>query len=271
MNKPRENVPDDWRQGGYRDAYDPVPKPPRKPTPLARELIYAYQGSQRVLRIIGLVLIGIIIPFVWSLVGGLPTDIVLSLTSNQAIGKVTGHHIVKYVKINDEHPLAVAYEYEISGQKYASESYTVHATAFESMAVGASIPIEVLPGAPSWSRASGATASKMGLSALVFFIFPMIGLGMIGWAARSNAREIRAFRDGKPVKGLVIRRGFDDKTEINGKHPYEIIWEFHVDGTRYTGKLSNMKPEPLEKAIPSSEVTVLYDIHDPKVNTVWLE
>lgn len=152
MNKPRDNVPGNWRQGGYRHAYDPIPKPPRKPTPLARELIYAYQGTQRALRIIGLILIVITIPFLWSLVDGLPTDIVLSLTSNQATGKVTGHHIVEHVKINDEHPLAVAYEYEISGTK-----------------------------------------------------------------------------------------------------------------------LSNMKRETLEKALPSSEVTVLYDIHDPKVNTVWLE
>lgn len=271
VNNPEQKLPGDWRQGGYRDAYDPVPKPPRKPTAAAKELIYSYQGAQHALRIIGLILIAISIPFVWGLGDGLPTDLVLSLTNKQAIGKVTGHRVVEHIKIDDRSPLGIAYEYEISGEKYASESYTVDSTKFQSLSVRESIPIEILSIAPSWSRASGTTASKMGVISLGFFLFPLIGLGMILWAARSNAREIRAFRDGKPIKGLVIKRGFDDKTEINGKNPFEIIWEFHVDGLRYTGKLSHMKREELEKAIPSSEVTVLYDIHDPKVNTVWLE
>lgn len=271
MNKPQQNAPGDWRKGGYRDAYEPIPPPPRKPTKLAQELIHSYQGTQRSIRIIGIVLLAIAFPLTVYLGNGLPTDIVLSMTSKPGTATILSHRILQNVEINDQHPLAVKYEYEVDGAKYTGESYTVHVTAFESLQVGASVPIEYLPTKPSWSRARATTASVMGLSTLFFYIFPLIGFAMYDWARRANNREIRAFRDGKPTKGLIIKRGIDETVEIDGKNPYEIVWEFHVDGVRYTGKLSNMKSEPLEKAFPTNEVTVLYDIHDPKVNTVWLE
>ena len=139
------------------------------------------------------------------------------------------------------------------------------------MTKGASVPIEILAGAPSWSRIQGTTATKMGLGMLMFFLFPLIGAGMFGWAYRSNRHEIRAFRDGIAARGLIVKRGFDQSTEINGANPFEIVWEFQIDGTNYKGKLSHMDASIINRAFPDDEVTVLYDPRNPKINTVWVE
>ena len=94
---------------------------------------------------------------------------------------------------------------------------------------------------------------------------------MVFFAVRSNRREIRAFRDGVPGRGLVTKRAEDTSTTVNGRHPFEIHWEFQVDGVTYKGKLSHMERFKIESAFPEDEVTVLYDPRDPKINTVWLE
>jgi hypothetical protein len=271
VNNPEKPSAGDWRAGGYRDAYERVPRPPRTPSALARDLIYGYQGSQGAIRIIGVIFLVIGLPLVLFLGDGLMTDIALGVAGKPTTATVVGTRIVTNVKVNDRNPVEIKYSYEVSGAKFESVSYTTNGDIVSSAAVGASIPVEIVPSAPSWSRVTGTTSSKMGMFVLLFFIFPAIGGGMLLAAVRSNWREIRAFRDGIAVKGLVKKRAYDHTTKVNGKNPFEVAWEFQVDGTTYTGRLSHMDRMILERALPDEEVTVLYDPKDPKVNTVWLE
>ena len=271
VNNPQQNPPGDWRQGGYRDAYERVPRPPRTPSTLARELIYGYQGSQSALRLIGGIFLVLGLPLILFLGDGLITDFTLAVAGKSAMATVTGTRIVTSVEINDVHPIEIKYDYQISGEKFQGMSYTTNNAVLQRATQGESISIEILSSAPSWSRIEGTTSSKMGMSVVFLFLFPLIGGALFGWAVRSNRREIRAFRDGVSIKGLVVKRGPDETTEINGKNPHEVVWEFQVDGTNYKGKLSHMNPVILNRALPDSEVTVLYDPKDPHVNTVWID
>ncbi len=271
MNNPQKAAPGDWRQGGYRDGYERVPRPPRKPSPLAQDLIYGYQGTQNALRWVGGILLLLVLPLILFFGDGMLTDITLAIAGKPAMATVTGTRTITNVEVNDRHPIEIKYDYMISGDKYAGMSYTTRSEILSEAAIGSSITIEILPSAPSWSRVKDTTSSKMGMGVLFFFLFPLIGGGMFGGAVRSNRREIRAFRDGMATKGLVVKRGPDETTEINGKNPHEVVWEFQVDGTSYKGKLSHMNSAILDRALPDNEVTVLYDSKDPRVNTVWIE
>lgn len=270
MNTPQTPHPGDWR-GGYRSAFDRVPPAPRSPTPLARELIFGYQGGQNALRIIGAVFLALGIPFIFIFGGGILTDLTITATGQAATGTVVATRVVTSVEVNGAHPVGIQYRYDVSGEKYEAESYTLDTSILSVATAGATVPVEIVPMAPSWSRMKGTKSSKMGYAALFAFIFPIIGAAMLFYVIRANRREIRAFREGVAIKGLVVKRGEDTTTEINGKHPYEIIWEFYVDGKAYKGKLSNMNAMILQRALPDDEVTVLYDPKSPVVNTVWIE
>jgi hypothetical protein len=261
----------DWRTGGYRTAFERVPRPPRTPNPLARELIFGYQGSQNALRIIGAIFLAIGLPFIFFLGRGLPTDLTLAAAGQPATATVISTRVVTSVEVNDVHPVEIKYHYEVSGEKYEAASHALDGSVVAVATVGATIPIEIFPAAPSWSRMKGTKSAVAGSFSIFSFLFPIIGAAMLGWAIRSNRREIRAFREGVPTKGLVIKRGEDTTTEINGKHPFEVHWEFQVDGTTYKGKLSNMNRAILQQALPEEEVLVLYDPKNPAVNTVWIE
>lgn len=271
MSTPQKPPSGDWRAGGYRDAYERVPRPPRKPTPFAHDLIYGYQGSQGASRTIGLVFLAIGLPLILFLGDGVMTDLALSISGRSTTATVLSTRVVTSVEINDRHPVEIKYRYEVDGVQHEAASYTTRSDVSSTAFVGASIAIETVPSLPSWSRVTGTTSSKMGTFVLFFLIFPAVGAGLVLSAVRSNRREIHAFRHGTATKGLVKRRGFDQTTEVNGKNPYEVTWEFQVDGATYTGKLSHMDPALLSRALPEDEVTVLYDPKDPKINTVWFE
>lgn len=271
MQNPDEKAPGDWRKGGYRDAYQRVPPPPRKPSPFAEVLIHNYQGTQSALRTIGIIFLVIGIPLSIFIGQGALTDVALGLWGKPADATITNTEWLTHVEVNGRNPLEITYRYEIHGETYNESSYTTDFSVSQTMTKGASVPIEILAGAPSWSRIQGTTATKMGLGMLMFFLFPLIGAGMFGWAYRSNRREIRAFRDGIAARGLIVKRGFDQSTEINGENPFEIVWEFQIDGTNYKGKLSHMDASIINRAFPDDEVTVLYDPRNPKINTVWVE
>src|SRR5262245_39726212 len=57
--RPMMSPSDPSQQGVYRMAADLAPPPPRTPSQQARQIIFAYQGSQRITLIIGLVFMGI--------------------------------------------------------------------------------------------------------------------------------------------------------------------------------------------------------------------
>lgn len=263
-------APGDWR-GPYRQAFERVPRPPRAPTPLARDLIFAYQGGQAVLRLIGAAFVAMGLLFSTIFCWGLPVDVALSLGGSRVQGTVLSSELNRHVTINDHHPTRISFRYEIDGQAHEGDSSTLDPQVIIAARPGASIPLEVLPGAPSWARIQGTNYSTFGYFGSFTLIFPGVGAALLFAAVRSNRREMRAYRNGLPAQGLVIKKGDDETTTVNGKHPFEVVWEFQVDGRTYKGRISHMNRELLERAIPGNEVTALYDPADPSANTVWLE
>jgi hypothetical protein len=102
-------------------------------------------------------------------------------------------------------------------------------------------------------------------------IFPVVGALVGIGAVVSNRREKRAYRDGLPIDGKVVRSEQDTSTAINEKHPWIIRWEFSVDGKPYEGELTHMNHALLQAFKVGSAVTVLYLREDPKVNTLYLD
>ena len=68
-------------------SLDAVPPAPREPSPRARELIFRYQGSQKVLLLVGAIFlaIGVLlsVPMNW----GLPSDLALSVGGRPSRGR----------------------------------------------------------------------------------------------------------------------------------------------------------------------------------------
>jgi hypothetical protein len=94
---------------------------------------------------------------------------------------------------------------------------------------------------------------------------------MIIYVARANRREIRAFTYGRPVLARVTYCGRDTTTEINGRSPYVIRWEFRgPSGEVFEGSLSSMKLLELEPYGQAEEVVVLHDPDDPRRNTLYV-
>ncbi|EYF01639.1 DUF3592 domain-containing protein [Chondromyces apiculatus] len=261
--------PGGW--GAYRTAHERVPRPPRAATPLAKQLIFSYQGSQAVLRIIGLAFMAMgglmSVIFCW----GLPVDVALALGGRRAQGTVETTRLNTKVSINGEHPTEIAFRYEVGGKAYRAESSTLDGSIVSAARGGGPVPVEILPVHPQWARVQGTSVSPFGLLGLLVLVFPVVGAGLLFHAVRSNLREIRAYRHGIPVTGLVVKRGQDTTVEVNGRHPYEVVWEFQVAQARHRGRLSHMDGALLERALPGNEVTVLYDPANPAVNTVWFD
>lgn len=267
---PQQAPSGDWR-GSYRQAYDRAPPPPRRPTESARRLIFAYTGSQAVKRFVGIAFVGMGLLFSVIFCWGLPVDVAISIAGKRAEGTVVKAELQRNVEVNDRHPTLITFRYRIGSAWHEGASSTLNGAVIAQATAGATIPLEVYPDVAGWARVRGSTYCTFGYLGLFTAIFPVVGMGLVFFAVRSNQREVRAFRRGLPATGLVIKKGEDTTTSVNDRHPFEVVWQFQVDGITYQGSLSNMDRALLERAVPGNEVTVLYDPRDPKVNTIWVD
>jgi hypothetical protein len=136
---------------------------------------------------------------------------------------------------------------------------------------GDEIPIEVAPFHPAWARVSGTTRSWTGYFGLFTVLFPSIGALVLVTAIRSRRRAIRAFTRGTPTVAKVVFSGQDRSVHINGRHPFQVVWQFQVDGKTYEGSVSSMDVFLIQPLSEATELIVLYDPADPRANTVFLE
>jgi hypothetical protein len=259
-----------------REEQDPrmdlfsIPPPPREPSPRARDLVFRYQGTQKALLLVGAIFAAVgtamAIPFCW----GLPSDLALAAAGRAQHGRVLSAELDRSVRINGRNPTAIQFSYSVDGVKYQGQSSTTDRALAAQARPDDSVPIEVSGLNPRWSRVTGSTRSMLGYAGLFVLIFPLVGFLLVGFAARSNRREIRAFVHGQPVKAKRVFAGLDRSTTINGRNPFRVDWEFRVDGSIYSGSISSMSTLALEDFAKAQELTVLYDPADPSVNTLWV-
>ncbi len=258
-----------------------VPRPPRIPSERARELVFRYHGSQKVLLIVGSIFLAVgsvtSVVFCW----GLPADVALSIAGREVTGIVTDTRIQENIYINGRHPTLVRYRFSLEGEPegeggagagvYEAESITIDPETIAAARPGARVAVEVAPWNPRWVRLKGGTYSLFGYYGAPALIFPAVGATLAGFAIRANRREIRAFTHGEATLARVTFRGLDAMTRLNSQHPYKVGWEFKVGERIYSGSISHMNLLAIEDLMERSETPVLYDPANLKVNTVYVE
>lgn len=247
-----------------------VPPAPRVPSARARELVYAYTGSQGVLRLLGgiFLLVGLLVSgiFCW----GLPIDLALAVAGEPGTGTVLRTEIQTNVEVNGAHPILVHYRYRVGSANYEGSSPTLDAALLARARPGSDVKLEILGFAPELSRIEGETYSPFGYFVAFVLLFPLIGGALFVGAVRSNRREIRAFVHGTPKAARVTYMGPDTSTRVNGRHPFKITWE-HVEGGRtFTGSISHMEMTAIADLPGAGEILVLVDPADPSSSTVWV-
>lgn len=248
-----------------------VPRAPRQPSKLARELIYAYRGGQKVLLIIGVVFSLIGLPIAGVFCWGVPVDLAIAFAGREVAAAATGTELQTNVRINDRHPTRITFRYEVDGVAYDGASSTLDGALIRAAELGEALVVEVADADPTWARIEGTSYALFGMFGLFTLIFPLVGVAMTFFAVRSNRREIRAFTRGTAVVARVTHAGFDTSTRINNRHPFMVEWEFEAeDGRTYRGSLSHMEPEALAFLAERREIPVLYDRIDPKINTAYV-
>ena len=245
-----------------------VPPAPRTPSAAARQIVFAYAGAQRAMIVLGAVFTllgaGLTIAFGFMV----PAELLLDLTGVPAEGVVTASKLDRNTRINGHHPTDVAFRYDVAGRSYEASSSTTD-RRLEGVSRGARVAIVYAPARPGLAKLQGGFLGLMGYAGLFPLLFALVGLPMALLARRSNQREIRAFTRGEPVLGRLLSFDLNRAVRINKRHPWELRWEFHVNGQRYTGSLSSMDRAVLEPYAVEAPV-VLYDPAAPAVNTLWI-
>ena len=247
-----------------------IPPAPRAPSRKARQLIFAYVGAQKVMLMVGAVFLGIglivSLPFCW----GIPVDIAIDLGHQEVSGTIRSARLNRNVRINKQHPTTISFAYRVNGREYEDSADTLEDGIIEAAQPGSTFPIQVAKLNPAWARLRGESNSWTGYFGLIILFFPALGATIMGFTIRSNRREIRAFRHGRPVLAKVTSRGQNTRVSVNGRHPFEIAWEFQVDGEIYSGSLSSMSMLAMEDLMAKHQLPVLYDPANPRINTVYI-
>jgi hypothetical protein len=248
-----------------------VPLVPRTPSQRARDLIFAYQGSQLALLLVGLIFIfvggSLTLVFDWRL----PAELAIELGGQPATGHVSQVQLERNVTVNGRHPTALTFTYDVGGTRHTGLSSTINPAVVAAAQPGADVPIEVARLNPKWARVRGTTISILGLWGLFMLIMPSLGLLLLALAVRSNRREIRAFIHGQPIVARVVFAGPDRTTRINGRNPLLVRWEFMLEGRTFKGSISSLKLPLIEPLMKQQELVVLYDPQNPKINTCYVD
>lgn len=245
---------------------------PREPSAKARELIFKYRGSQKIILLIGVVFILVGLPFLIIFAGGLPVDILLdaNLGKTHAPGRVTSKTLLSNTYINGVNPWRIEYRYQFDGSSYHGESSTTNYQLVRHLEKGAEIDLEVFGPLPAWSRYRGTSQSTFGYLGAFSILFPLVGLLLTFFAVRSNRREIKAYRLGTPVIAEKTFAGQDHSTSSNGRHPWKIEWSFTAERQTFTGSLSSMEYEDLAPWLGAEKLIVLYYPPKPRLNTLFI-
>ncbi|MFO0660401.1 MAG: hypothetical protein U0165_11310 [Polyangiaceae bacterium] len=160
--------------------------------------------------------------------------------------------------VNRKKVQEVYFSYVEGGQSYQASSCT-RSSSIYALPPGSPLSIEISTVFPSVARIQNTTVNSAGYIGLFVMIFPGVGFLLFVSSWLANRREIRAFTHGTPTVAQVVSVGFNHSAKQNGKHPFEIVWKFSVNGQEYQGALSNLDPTKLQDLANKQQLVVLYD------------
>ncbi len=259
----------------YKAPIEYVPEPPRAPTNKAKELIYKYQGSQKILITLGLAFFftGLIssISFLHQLI----PDLLLNISSTKSTATVKSIENDYSVLYDDEYPYEITFSYNVGNTSYTGSSSSFNSSLISDFIINKPVNIEYSNIVPSLARIQGMKISSIPLWILFILFFPITGLILTIVSIRSNEKEKNAYKYGIPAIAAIIHKGYDYSSTSNGKHPYQIIWKFKADEKFYVGSLSHMNPDELRNLINKKDtenenIVVVYLEDKPQINTLYI-
>jgi hypothetical protein len=93
------------------------------------------------------------------------------------------------------------------------------------LAPGTPVDIEYVPGDPGTSRIVGSRKRPLDMWALFVAVFPGIGLTLMFFGLRSNARALQLLRVGKQARGRLVDKQ-PTNTKINNQMVYKLTFEY---------------------------------------------
>lgn len=153
------------------------------------------------------------------------------------------------------------YSYELDWQTYTGEAF-----GFGGGQAGQRIPVEFAEGSPEISRAPGMRRAPFAdWTLLLVMIFPLIGMGFVGFGLWKNLRLVRLLKRGVFTWAECAARE-PTNMSINDRPVFKYTFRFTVGGRVYDAVGKTHEIELLED---EETERVLYDPHNPAYNIVY--
>ena len=99
-------------------------------------------------------------------------------------------------------------------------------------------------------------------------LFTVLGGGLLVFGIRHGISKIRPYELGQAVIGEVTDIYRDTSIIVNGRNPWQIVYEFDAGGLPYEGKALTWKNAPRTQAV-GNRIFVLYMVDDPSQNVLY--
>ncbi|HIQ01174.1 MAG TPA: hypothetical protein EYH30_03440 [Anaerolineales bacterium] len=103
---------------------------------------------------------------------------------------------------------------------------------------------------------------------LVGLAFLGAGILLLAWRYREAQQTLNVLRTGQATLGTTIGVTQNYNVTINNRHPWTIYYGFEVDGQRYEGKTTTLRPVGFTHRA-GQPVYVLYLESDPGRSTIY--
>jgi hypothetical protein len=227
------------------------PAPRRVPLSL-RILTTLGVGSQ-----IGWAILGFSSIFFWAFATNAELPFSFRGPLAMAAGKVTSVEQTSASE-NKTRVMANHYAFSVVGRRYEGVSYTTG----ERVAPGDLVVVQYRTDDPRQSRIEGMRRKTFGSAALFVVIFPLVGLGIVGFAMRAGRKRARLLADGVLAEGKLTNRRATNTT-VNKRRVYELTFTF----TAYDGSVREVKSRTsmTERLEDEALEPLLYSPSDPKL------
>jgi membrane protein implicated in regulation of membrane protease activity len=103
-----------------------------------------------------------------------------------------------------------------------------------------------------------------GLGALLL----VIGVPVLIWRYTEARNMVEVLRTGDAVRGEIVEVYQSFHVQINGRHPWTVVYRFQADGQEYGGKVTTLSRPDLSRQ-PGRPVYVIHARRAPQQNTIY--